>query len=250
MQIVSSLFTQWRGQRLPIRKRVLMLVILLGSTSQLGCSYYRSAAGSVAGPYQTEACSGLREVGLAIKAHSLWRQKYKDCYQHHCSPADVKAGFVTGFVDAAMGNNSCAPLHRPSSHTLSFRSTNTAAWYEGYPIGAAAAEACGANAYRDRLFHPNLLALCQNQTCNPGCVPCVANPTHEFGLIEASNHTLTPQPTTSDVRLRELPATPMIGTSPEVEQRPNASSSATGEPELEPSAPASGSIELQQPPKL
>lgn len=205
--------------------RITRLAILLATmfTTQ-GCSYYGNALCSTVAPYEQEACGGLRETAAALKARSLWNKTNAACFAHHCSPKDVRAGYVAGFVDVYMGGNGCPPLFAPSGHCgLGLAERNTAAWFEGYPIGAAAAEACGAGGHRYSRANPALLAICQQPTCNPGCEPCTKNVSscntcgHSESACSCNSVPVEPPHVPSagyalPIRIAPYPATEMIET--------------------------------------
>lgn len=165
-----------------IRQRTSPQQVMLGTLTCLsiaimaassGCSYYGNALCSAVAPYEQIKCDGFTELRGRLRARAIWAKKYASCYKKHCYTADVREGFIDGFVDSCMGGDGCPPLFTPNGGCgLGLRSHSSAAWFEGYPLGAAAAEACGACRWVHNRCHPGLLACGATPTCNPGCEPC------------------------------------------------------------------------------
>lgn len=146
-------------------------MVILASTS--GCSYYGNALCSAVAPYEQIKCDGFRELRGRVKARAIWAKKYANCYRKHCNLKDVRAGFIDGFVDSCMGGDGCPPMFAPNGGcSLGLGNHCASAWFEGYPLGAAAAEACGACRWAGNRCHPGLLSCGENPACNPGCEPC------------------------------------------------------------------------------
>ena len=161
----------------PLSRRVAFVALACVSVSLLatssGCSYYNNVLCSAVGPYEQISCDGLTELRGRIRARAIWARKYAKCYQKHCYTSDVRDGFVAGFVDACLGSGECPPMFAPKGACgIGLRKHSTAAWFEGYPLGAAAAESCGACRWVGDRCHPGLLACGSTPPCNPGCVPC------------------------------------------------------------------------------
>ena len=167
-----------------------------------GCSYYGNAFCAVASPYETVQCEAVSEFRARIRARSIWASKYANCYKNHCNVKDIRDGFVDGFVDTCLGGDGCPPLFAPNGGCgLGLRDKCSAAWFQGYPLGAAAAESCGCGRrLRNSLVNPALLG-CQ-QGCNAGCCPCENNvacqscgePAASCGCGHAAHSVPVPEP--------------------------------------------------------
>ena len=109
-----------------------------------GCSYYGNALCSAVSPYEQIGCEGITEMRARLRARKIWLSKYASCYAKHCNVKDIRTGFVDGFVDTCLGGSGCPPLFAPNNQcSLGLRNACAAAWFQGYPLGAAAAESCG-----------------------------------------------------------------------------------------------------------
>lgn len=146
---------------------------VLVTVTTTGCSYYGHAFNSAASPYDAIRCEAISEFRARIRARSLWASKYETCYRHHGNRKDVRAGFIDGFIEVCLGGSGRTPLFAPNGgSSLALRDRCAAAWFEGYPLGVAAAESCGCgHQLRNQRVNPGLLA-CGEPACNPGCVPC------------------------------------------------------------------------------
>ena len=153
----------------------LTCVALLFAVVSSGCSPYRNPLGCSISTYNSCYMEAIREHRGRMKARSIWRKKYADCYAKHCNVRDIRDGFVDGFVDTCDGGDGCPPLFAPNNGcAIGCRDACAAAWFQGYPLGVAAAEACGCD-WVPKLANPAMLAcLGEYDACNPGCVPCQA----------------------------------------------------------------------------
>jgi hypothetical protein len=82
----------------------------------------------------------------AWSARAWHRQKHLFCDKRH--QADFAAGFRQGYEDVANGGNGCTPAIAPQSYWgWKYQSpegqAKVSAWFEGYPLGAKAAEEDG-----------------------------------------------------------------------------------------------------------
>lgn len=108
-----------------------------------------------------------------MRARSIWREKYADCYDSRQNAHHVKRGFIDGFVDTALGGKGCPPLIAPQYCFSSKSPMAGHAWFEGFPLGVVSAESVGADRWsRTIVLSPHLTACFANQGCNAGCVPC------------------------------------------------------------------------------
>lgn len=170
-------------------------ILLIGSLS--GCA-------SVSGVFSSCDCSlntSLHMTRAQLMARRVWSQKHRDCYAKHCNTAAVRRGFIDGFVDVASGKDGCPPVFPPQSQCClvgSFRSpicdNRNQAWFEGYPLGAAAAEQQGCHLWWRTTLPAHLTAQYQpvanTATVGTGCGPNISVyeteqvPMEAFGLSD------------------------------------------------------------------
>ncbi len=97
-----------------------------------------------------ESMVDYRNRAMAEKAWIRIRHQYHD-YQYH---RDFKNGFVAGYLNVAGGGNGCTPATAPSQY-WGWRYQSSAgqaavnAWFQGFPLGAKAAEQDGVANWRD-----------------------------------------------------------------------------------------------------
>ncbi|MBB3209680.1 hypothetical protein FHS27_005520 [Rhodopirellula rubra] len=151
-----------------------LAVVVTATTS--GCSYYGNAFCAAVSPYENIQCEAISEFQARIRARSIWASKYSKCYAKHCNVKDIRTGFIAGFVDTCLGGDGCPPLFAPNGGCgLGLRDQCAAAWFQGYPLGVAAAESCGCGRLlRNSRVNPALFS-CGEPACNPGCAPCTGN---------------------------------------------------------------------------
>ncbi|SMP45929.1 hypothetical protein SAMN06265222_10232 [Neorhodopirellula lusitana] len=151
---------------------LLLCTSLATLVTATGCSYYGNALCSAVSPYEQIGCEGITEFKARVRARSIWGSKYAKCYAKHSNVRDIRTGFVDGFVETCMGGSGCPPLFAPNGGCgLGVREPCAAAWFQGYPLGAAAAESCGCGRnLRNGRVNPALFT-CQ-PGCNAGCEVC------------------------------------------------------------------------------
>ncbi|MCG8650852.1 MAG: hypothetical protein MI861_13520 [Pirellulales bacterium] len=94
--------------------------------------------------YVDDFMVGYRNRAMAEKA---WhQQKPRFCHRKH--QKEFKAGFIAGYIDVASGGNGCTPAIAPAQYWgWRYQSAHgqqaVNAWFEGYPMGARAAEEAG-----------------------------------------------------------------------------------------------------------
>ena len=120
-----------------------------------------------------------------VWANKAWAAQ-KACYADHPYRHDFGEGFRAGYRDAAAGGNGCPPPLPPRKYwRWQYQSPEgqgkIAAWFEGYPQGAAVAEQEGASNWREI---PVSYAIQQQYS-----------PEFEQGLIPRCDGPVFPQPT-------------------------------------------------------
>ena len=151
--------------------RGLLIVLTIGSLVVLsGCST-SSYCKQVLQPY-TEMGSCLKtDLHARLEAQQLWRSKYAHCYGRLNNARDIRRGFIDGFVETANGGSGTAPIVPPEKYCGIGRKVQANCWYQGYPLGVAAAESTGAANWRKSTISPALAACFATPHCSPGCVP-------------------------------------------------------------------------------
>ncbi len=131
---------------------VLLSLVLTGVLS--GCA-------NVQGVFGACDCSLDRSLHMTraqLMARRVWSSQHASCYSQHCDRKAVRRGFIDGFVDVAGGGDGCPPVFPPQPCCLAgvlqspYPQCRDQAWFEGYPMGAAAAEQQGCHLwYRSTL---------------------------------------------------------------------------------------------------
>lgn len=123
------------------------LIVVLACSS--GCTLVHNAhKACTQNESWNEAVVVMRNRAWATKA---WhKRKHHFCNERYIN--DFAAGFRQGYEDVANGSNGCTPATPPRSYmTWEFQSAEgharTAAWFQGYPQGARAAEEEGVGNY-------------------------------------------------------------------------------------------------------
>lgn len=83
----------------------------------------------------------------SVMATKAWYREAK-CHKKHCNQADLKAGFIAGYIDVANGGHGCVPATAPSEYwgwryQSSDGRCSVDAWFEGFVLGVKAAEQDG-----------------------------------------------------------------------------------------------------------
>lgn len=97
-----------------------------------------------------ETMVGFRNRALAERAWIRVRHAYLQDQYHR----DFKKGFIAGYIDIANGSEGCTPALAPSEY-WGWKYQSAAgqsainAWFQGYPIGAKAAEQDGVGFWRN-----------------------------------------------------------------------------------------------------
>ncbi len=141
---------------------------------------------SIVQPYEYACCQQMHLTKARLMANKVWHDKYAACYANRDCAHDMRRGFVDGFVDVANGGNGCPPVV-PNSHYCVGKCRpidnccEVGAWYDGYPLGAAAAEQCGCHRWFKLHLPPHIAARAHPVGCP--CAACVdpACQTHPEG---------------------------------------------------------------------
>ena len=147
---------------------IAVIGLTLGAT---GCTS-SSPFSTVFAPYQESGNCLTTNLRASMIARKIWRQKYAHCYGRATHAKDIRNGFVDGFVDKCLGGDGCPPLVPPKSYCAFGRKIEANRWFQGYPLGVAAAESSGACGMCQTPVHPSLSAHLAMPACSPGCVPC------------------------------------------------------------------------------
>ena len=97
-----------------------------------------------------ESMTDYRNRAMAEEAWIRIRHCYHDDQYHR----DFKKGFVAGYMDVAAGGDGCTPATAPSEY-WGWKYQSSAgraainAWFQGYPLGAKAAEQDGVGNWRE-----------------------------------------------------------------------------------------------------
>lgn len=91
-----------------------------------------------------------------VMAARAWLQ-VKHCFRNHAYPKDIRAGFIAGYLEVAMGGSGCTPTVVSSQywgwrHQSGNGQAAVNAWFEGFPLGVKAAE-------QDGIGHFNMIRL-------------------------------------------------------------------------------------------
>ena len=146
----------------------LTFALCFGISTIGGCGYWRD----VVSPYSEMGSCALTCMKGRRMAARMWRDQYAHCYANSAYSKDIRQGFIDGFVDTCNGGNGCTPLVPPQHYCGIGRKTNAGSWFQGYPLGVAAAESCGACNMSQSALSPALAACVRQPECTPGCIPC------------------------------------------------------------------------------
>lgn len=122
---------------------LMLMAVVLGSSS--GCSILKGVGNAVK---SHEGCDefmiAYRNRAMAAKA---WHRE-KHALKQFGNSRDLKAGFYAGYMEVAEGGSGCTPAICPSSYSgWRYQSASGQqacdAWFQGFPLGAAAAEQDG-----------------------------------------------------------------------------------------------------------
>lgn len=136
----------------PAGLALLALALLAGS----GCSLVSAPYGAVTGPvgfFRDHAAynDSSESMVLGWRNH-VWSKKawyqQRHLYASHPYVKDFGKGFQAGYTDVANGGDGCVPVLPPREYwSWRYQSPEgqgkSGAWFEGYPLGAAAAEKDG-----------------------------------------------------------------------------------------------------------
>ena len=171
--------TGWRSHGRRLAQGMLPVTLIGMVISLTGCAY-GPHMGTVAAPYQLSNCQCISDMRLRWQARSIWKEKYQHCYGDRAYAHDIKQGFIDGFVATAKGGSGCPPIMAPQRYSsglgcLTHRKPIGTYWFQGYPLGAIAAESCAGEKCYASSLNPQLLACLNEQGCNPGCRTCEPN---------------------------------------------------------------------------
>ncbi|QDT10107.1 hypothetical protein [Planctomycetes bacterium K23_9] len=138
----------------------------------VGCS---SMSQGMMAPYGQSGCRLCTDLRAKATARVLWSEQYAHCYGNAANSKDIRKGFVDGFVATAQGGSGCTPLVPPTCYCGLGKRLNAKCWFQGYPLGVAAAQSSGACNWCKMAISPDLAACMATDQCTPGCVPCAQN---------------------------------------------------------------------------
>jgi hypothetical protein len=168
MRTTPAAKSSGRRRRNPARHRVGALLVVLAMTTGGGC--LPQIIRSTAQPYQNLVFLQTLKWRAAIEARQVWGERLEANYANHACRNDVKDGFVTAYVETALGSDGCPPpVPRTSTfyRTIGHRTPAPIPWYEGYDLGHAIAVANGVDRWRLLPIDPDLEA----GACRPVCLP-------------------------------------------------------------------------------
>ncbi|MCS7468537.1 hypothetical protein NZK35_17935 [Stieleria sp. ICT_E10.1] len=157
-------------------------------------------------PYGTMTKRTTIKLRANKLARQVWEQNYQSQYASSPCVDDVKAGYITAFVETAMGMGQCPPPV-PARRLLSgdaIHQTYPAAvpWYQGYSFGHTDAVVRGVDRWRLAPLNPDLtMAMCP---CPPTVhdIPFEASESSE--LIPQDAAKTVPQPA-AELEIQSLP---------------------------------------------
>lgn len=134
-------------------------ILLLACLSLLsGCA---SSFQATCAPYVEHKRRAIIILNARSEAKQTWAENHASQYIGDPNAADARHGFITGYVDTALGYvNSPPPVPtRPciGIHTLAHTYPDAGAWYSSYQQGAAAALSTGVDQWRLAPMDPALL---------------------------------------------------------------------------------------------
>ncbi|QDS87222.1 hypothetical protein EC9_14000 [Rosistilla ulvae] len=157
-----------RVARRATQQCVLAMSAVLLTTALTGCANVQGVFGSC-------DCSLNRSLHMTraeLMARRVWSYKYSDCHENHSNARDVRRGFIDGFVDIASGKDGCPPVFPPQNEcclTGPLRSPvnqcRDQAWFQGYPLGVAAAKQQGCHLWWRSNLPAHLIAQYQSANC-------------------------------------------------------------------------------------
>lgn len=112
-------------------------------------------------PYEEHKRRAIIASNARSETRQAWGEGYADQHTGDSNSADARHGFVTGYVETALGYVSSPPPvpSRPciSIHSLTHTYPDANAWYTGYHQGVASALARGVDQWRLAPLDPGLL---------------------------------------------------------------------------------------------
>ena len=115
-----------------------------------------------------------------VMAARAW-MRVRHCYRGHSYPKDLQAGFIAGYLEVATGGSGCTPtVVSPQywgwRHQCGNGQAAINAWFEGFPLGAKAAEQDGIGAFNQIRLNTVQYAM---PTMTGSAVPTTAVPPFE-----------------------------------------------------------------------
>lgn len=207
------------NSKLQPAKAVLTLLAVVGTVlSSAGChhSYYENAR------YMHCLDSCFARKRAAVQAWYVWLQCRDQCCSERVS--DYRRGFIQGYCDVALGGSSCLPCVPPRRYWgWCYQNEKgqecVAAWYEGHPVGCAAATQVGCNYEIPTIvpedpqypaFQKEFMAACGEN----GCAPTPSGSDFQPVLPEEPQFSTSPT-----VPSHSLPSTPAFGGTEDVPAR-------------------------------
>gem|GEM_PF-1778041 len=132
------------------------LVAIVWAVSGSGCSMVSAPYGAVTGPvgfFRDHAAYNDASESLVLGwRNHVWSKRawyqQRHLFVSHAHVKDFGKGFQAGYNEVANGGDGCVPVLPPREYwSWRYQSPEgqgkTAAWFEGYPLGAAAADKDG-----------------------------------------------------------------------------------------------------------
>jgi len=175
------------NQKIRRRKRMRLQRILLGlslglvTTGMTGCTILGGLQSKISNSdCLDEFMVSHRNQVMATRA---W-MKVRHCYRGHAYPKDLRAGFIAGYLEVATGGSGCTPtVVSPQywgwRHQCGNGQAAINAWFEGFPLGAKAAEQDGIGAFnqiRLNTVQYTMPAMTGTATPTPAVEPCQTDP--------------------------------------------------------------------------
>lgn len=136
-----------------------------------------------------------------VMATRAWL-RIKHNYHGHCYLKDFRNGFIAGYIDVANGGAGCTPTVVSSKYWGWRYQSGTGqaavnAWYEGFPLGAKAAEEDGIGNYNMIQLNGSPQATTNmngSASPTPAATPVLQSPNNDFppGVILEDGETLMP----------------------------------------------------------
>ncbi len=203
-----------KNQQIPVRpKRFGSRSVAIACGGMIAMVAILCSAGCVADairstwqPYGAMTKRTTIKLRASKLARQVWEQSYQSQYASSPCVDDVKAGYITAFVETAMGMGECPPPV-PTRRLLSgdaIHQTYPAAvpWYQGYSFGHADAVIRGVDRWRLAPLNPDLaMAMCP---CSPVVEDTPQDALESYELIPQDDTETVPEPA-AEIEVQPLP---------------------------------------------